>query len=639
VNGAVPRELANRDVVVAELGVLRTLLRDGGGDAAGADGGGPGTAAARAALAAARARLARPSTLDELANGFGLTPFERSVLLLAAGPELVAAVAEELTAATGLPRLTFGTALAVLPEAHWSALTPPAPLRRWSLVRLLDASSPTRSPLLVDERVLHHLAGAGHLDEYLAALSRPLAAPGPLPATLARCADAVAAAWQLGRAARLHGPQPANVQAVVAAAADRAGLDAVAVQARDLPGEPLERDRLVRRMERETVLGGLAWVVELGGVRPDEAAGLGRCLLGFDGPLAVLAGAGAGPAPEAGPSDAVDVPVERLTLAERRETLRTTMAQNGCLVPAAETDLAAGVFDLSLDDAGLVAREVSAGERLWASCRRRTRAGLGDLAAVVVPRARWDDLVLPGPVLAQLRALAAAVRHRTTVLDDWGFAARTSRGLGSTALFAGPSGTGKTMAAEVIAGDLDLDLVHVDLSQVVSKWVGETEKHLRRVFDAAEDGGAVLLFDEADALFGKRSPVRDSHDRYANLEVGYLLQRMESFGGLAILTTNARSALDPAFTRRLRSIITFPYPDPALREAMWRGAFPAATPVAGLDRSRLAAVDVPGGGIAAIALTAAYLGADEGQVTEEHVRTAARWELAKSGRAAPRERA
>jgi SpoVK/Ycf46/Vps4 family AAA+-type ATPase len=281
---------------------------------------------------------------------------------------------------------------------------------------------------------------------------------------------------------------------------------------------------------------------------------------------------------------------------------------------------------------------VSAGERLWASCRRRTRAGLGDLAAVVVPRARWDDLVLPGPVLAQLRALAAAVRHRTTVLDDWGFAARTSRGLGSTALFAGPSGTGKTMAAEVIAGDLDLDLVHVDLSQVVSKWVGETEKHLRRVFDAAEDGGSVLLFDEADALFGKRSPVRDSHDRYANLEVGYLLQRMESFHGLAILTTNTRSALDPAFTRRLRSIITFPYPDPGLREAMWRSAFPAATPVAGLDRARLAAVDVPGGGIAAIALTAAYLGAGEGgEVTEDHVRTAARWELAKSGRAAPRE--
>ena len=642
-SAAVPRELVNRDVVVAELGVLRTLLRDGSGGAVGAGGaagaGGAETAAARAALEAARARLAGPSTLDELAGGFGLTPFERSVLLLAAGPELVAAVAEELTAATGLPRLTFGTALAVLPEAHWSALTPPAPLRRWSLVRLLDPSSPTRSPLLVDERVLHHLAGAGHLDEYLAALSRPLAAPGPLPATLARCADAVAAAWRLGRAARVHGPQPANVQAVVAAAADRAGLHAVAVQARDLPGEPLERDRLVRRMERETVLGGLAWVVELSGsgARPDEAAGLGRSLLGFDGPLAVLAGAGAGPSPEAGPSDAVDVPVERLTLAERRQTLRMTLRQNGCLVPAAETDLAAGVFDLSLDDAGLVAREVSAGERLWASCRRRTRAGLGDLAAVVVPRARWDDLVLPGPVLAQLRALTAAVRHRTTVLDDWGFAARTSRGLGSTALFAGPSGTGKTMAAEVIAGDLDLDLVHVDLSQVVSKWVGETEKHLRRVFDAAEDGGSVLLFDEADALFGKRSPVRDSHDRYANLEVGYLLQRMEAFHGLAILTTNARSALDPAFTRRLRSIITFPYPDPALREAMWRSAFPAATPVAGLDRARLASVDVPGGGIAAIALTAAYLGAGEGQVTEDHVRVAARWELAKSGRAAPRE--
>jgi SpoVK/Ycf46/Vps4 family AAA+-type ATPase len=195
------------------------------------------------------------------------------------------------------------------------------------------------------------------------------------------------------------------------------------------------------------------------------------------------------------------------------------------------------------------------------------------------------------------------------------------------------------MAAEVIARDLDLDLVHVDLSQVVSKWIGETEKHLRRVFDAAEDGGAVLLFDEADTLFGKRSQVRDSHDRYANLEVGYLLQRMEAFRGLAILTTNARSALDPAFTRRLASVVTFPYPDPTLREALWHKAFPVQTPLGELDRRRLAAVDVPGGGIAAIALTAAYLAAESGEddkdveVEEEHVRTAARWELAKSGRA------
>jgi SpoVK/Ycf46/Vps4 family AAA+-type ATPase len=226
------------------------------------------------------------------------------------------------------------------------------------------------------------------------------------------------------------------------------------------------------------------------------------------------------------------------------------------------------------------------------------------------------------------------------VLDEWGFAGRSARGVGSTALFAGPSGTGKTLAAEVVARELGLDLVQVDLSQVVSKWVGETEKQLARLFDAAE-GGCVLLFDEADTLFGRRSEVHDSHDRYANLEVGYLLQRMESFRGLAILTTNARGSLDPAFTRRLRTVVTFPYPDAALREALWAKAFPDRTPVSGLDGARLARIDVPGGGIASIALTAAYLAADGAgdaagaAVTAADVQRAARWELAKTGRTVP----
>ena len=239
---------------------------------------------------------------------------------------------------------------------------------------------------------------------------------------------------------------------------------------------------------------------------------------------------------------------------------------------------AAGAFDLSVADVEVVAAEVAQGRRLWSACRRRPRADVGNLARVRIPRAGWDDLVLPEPQLEQLRALVAAVRHRSTVLEDWGFAARTSRGLGTAALFAGASGTGKTFAAEVIAHELELDLVHVDLSQVVDKYLGETEKRLSRLFDAAENGGMVLLFDEADALFGKRSEVKDSHDRYANVEVGYLLQRLESFAGLAVLTTNARSALDQAFTRRLSAIVTFPYPDRAARLRMWSQALPAALP-------------------------------------------------------------
>ncbi|HEU0015942.1 MAG TPA: ATP-binding protein, partial [Longimicrobium sp.] len=241
-----------------------------------------------------------------------------------------------------------------------------------------------------------------------------------------------------------------------------------------------------------------------------------------------------------------------------------------------------------------------------------------------------DDLVLPEAQTRTLRQIVAQARHRARVYGQWGFGRAGERGLGISALFSGPSGTGKTLAAEVIAGALALDLYRIDLSQVVSKYVGETEKNLRRVFDAAEAGGAVLLFDEADALFGKRSEVKDAHDRYANIEVSYLLQRMESYGGLAILTTNLKDALDPAFLRRLRFVVGFPFPDAAQRERIWRRAFPAAAPTEGVDPSRLATLAVSGGNIRNIALGAAFLAADEdAPVRMDHLLRAARAEMAK----------
>jgi SpoVK/Ycf46/Vps4 family AAA+-type ATPase len=194
----------------------------------------------------------------------------------------------------------------------------------------------------------------------------------------------------------------------------------------------------------------------------------------------------------------------------------------------------------------------------------------------------------------------------------------------------GKSGTGKTFAAEVLANDLRLDLYRIDLASVISKWVGETEKHLARVFDAAEAGGAVLLFDEADALFGRRSEVRDSHDRYANVEVSYLLQRLESYRGLAILTTNMRAAIDAAFLRRLRFVVEFPYPDAEAREAIWRRVFPRTVPIDGLRFDLLASVDLSGGNIFNVALGASYLAghADE-PVSLGHIYEAARAELVK----------
>jgi len=229
-----------------------------------------------------------------------------------------------------------------------------------------------------------------------------------------------------------------------------------------------------------------------------------------------------------------------------------------------------------------------------------------------------------------MRGVIGHVRERYRVYDEWGFADRLSRGLGISVLFAGESGTGKTLAAEVLASELRLDLYRIDLSAVVSKYIGETEKNLRRVFDAAEDSGAILLFDEADALFGKRSEVKDSHDRYANLEISYLLQRMEAYRGLAILTTNMRHAIDTAFMRRIRFVVDFPFPDVAERARIWERVLPPDTPRAGLDPLRLAQLGVAGGVIRNIAMHAAFLAADAAEpVRMSHLLAAARTEYAK----------
>jgi SpoVK/Ycf46/Vps4 family AAA+-type ATPase len=216
------------------------------------------------------------------------------------------------------------------------------------------------------------------------------------------------------------------------------------------------------------------------------------------------------------------------------------------------------------------------------------------------------------------------------VHEDWGFAGRGARGLGIAALFAGESGTGKTMAAEAIANEVRLDLFRIDLASTVSKYIGETEKNLARLFDAAEASGAVLLFDEADALFGKRSEVKDSHDRYANIEIAYLLQRIEAYRGLAILTTNLKSSLDKAFMRRIRFVVQFPFPDEAMRERLWRRQLPARAPLAAIDYAALARAPLSGGHIRAAALQAAFAAAARGSVIDGDLLTQAmRGEFAK----------
>jgi SpoVK/Ycf46/Vps4 family AAA+-type ATPase len=267
---------------------------------------------------------------------------------------------------------------------------------------------------------------------------------------------------------------------------------------------------------------------------------------------------------------------------------------------------------------------------LWKACLAATRPALDGLAERIEPKASWDDIVLPESEIKLLTQIAAQVRNRGKVYEAGGFAATRSRGLSINALFAGESGTGKTMAAEVLANDLQLGLYRIDLSSVVNKYIGETEKNLRRLFDAAEEGGAILFFDEADALFGKRSEVKDSHDRYANIEINYLLQRLEAYTGLAIMATNMKSALDTAFLRRIRFILEFRPHSQTERALIWRKIFPQQTETLDLDYERLAKLNLNGGSINNVAINAAFLAAQaDTPVTMPLVLEAARTEFLK----------
>jgi AAA+ superfamily predicted ATPase len=640
--GAITWTEANQRYLAAHLGRVRGALERHAG-----------TASEMTPDAAPVMEHDHPAALETLCQLFDLSPFERDVLLLCAGVELEATFAPLCAAAQGDPGRdypTFSLALAALPGAHWSALSPAAPLRYWQLVRVEPGRALTRSLLRIDERVLHYLAGVQHLDEGLAGLLRPLRAAGGLAPSQQTLAIEIAATWaqaaDVGElpAIQLCGPQVEGKRAVAAAACAALGLDVYLLPLVALPANPGEIDRLLRRWQREAALGGGALLIDGDGIEGPDAvrdSALARLVEGSRGPTFVSGRERRGPWQRPTLTYDVGKPShdEQHALwqaalgadAERLDGQVARIVAQFDLSPATIAAAAQGARGrLARRAGGPAPRAEPSGAVLWDVCRLQARPQLDDLAQRIAPAATWDDLVLPEEQKALLREIGVHVRQRTRVYETWGFAQKGQRGLGISALFSGPSGTGKTMAAEVLARELRLDLYRIDLSAVVSKYIGETEKNLRRVFDAAEAGGAILLFDEADALFGRRSEVKDSHDRHANIEVSYLLQRMEAYRGLAILTSNLKDSLDAAFVRRIRFIVSFPFPDPAQREAIWRRIYPAATPTEGLDAAKLAQLNVAGGNIRNIALNAAFLAADAGQpVRMAHLLRAARREYAK----------
>ena len=545
-----------------------------------------------------------PVAILRVIKRFGLSPLETDLLCLIAAPELglkpAVALAAHPLAQDG--RATPALCQMVLGADAVPALTASALLRQAALIEAGPGTGLAQRILTLPETVAAALIGAPAPDPALA----PALTPCPQTPPPKKSHTETAPLTQALLAARRDPAQPilhlvctdpTEAAALAADAAAGLGLRLAALEPQLLP-PGLDPARAAQLMNRDAVLTETAFLI------PATSDG---CLI----------------------ADRLQAPCLIWGAAPQR-----TQRPRASWAPAHNAPLPlSDMLDAEASHATGLAPDLPALLRL------RAAQGLDGLAQRIEPQARWNDLVLPAAQLAQLRQLAACRRLGTLVLDDWGFRAKSARGLALTALFSGPSGTGKTMAAEILARELCEDegalaLYRVDLAALVSKYIGETQKNIGRIFDAAESSGAVLLFDEGEALFARRSPeVKDSHDRHANSETSYLLQRLETYSGIAIVTTNLRAAVDDAFLRRFRAVIDFPFPDAAQRALIWRAVLPPALPRDGIDYDALARLTVTGGFIRTIALTAAWLAAEsDGVLRMAHLERAARQEYMKLGK-------
>ncbi|MGB3695587.1 MAG: ATP-binding protein [Spirulinaceae cyanobacterium] len=599
--------------------------------------------------------LSPPPALEQLCQLFHLSPFERDVILLCVGMELDATWSWLCSAAQGEPQYnypTFNLALAVSAHVSWRGLTPSTPLRSWHLVEIASGKSLTSSLIKIDERILHYLTGVQYLDQRLKDISLPLSPTDSLVPSHQRLVEQITKTWSQGSTRsnclpvlQLCGEDIFTKQAIAATACAQMGMTLHSISVEALPTDHHQLSLIKRLCERESILTGCAWELEfdeLVSLEPAKQASLERFIDNLHAPLMMTAR----DRRRQRKRPLITFDVFSPTTDEQRllwaNALGTKVSElNG------QVDILVSNFNLSapaIEAACLKAKGLQTPltngnshslytSHLWNICRTQARPRLDELAERIELGASWEDLILPEKERDVLRDIEAHVRQRAKVYEQWGFGRKSKRGLGISAMFAGESGTGKTLAAEVLGNTLKLDVYRIDLSSVVSKYIGETEKNLRRLFDAAEGGGVILLFDEADALFGKRSEVKDSHDRHANIEVSYLLQRMEAYRGLAILTTNLKSSLDQAFMRRLRFVVDFPFPNASQRAAIWQRIFPQDTPTKNLNYQKLAKLSVPGGNIRSMALNAAFLAADAGEAVQmKHILQAAKNEYVKMER-------
>lgn len=593
------RDWLDRNEAVIALG-LAWLDRRMSGEAA---------AAEREIWESARQSMAawgEPAALDRIAALFSLSPFEEDVLLLALAPEVdgrfgprYGAAEGRVTAAAASPHLLARllTGSERLPPQAMRSLSPLGMLRRFALIEIDARDLAIHAAITVPERIRLLLCGIEAPDGPAGSSTSPMPTV-PLPDRLEALAVRIAASPAAPLQIQIVGPKRSGRRGLAAAIAACLGLDC-----RHLTGRLTDAAELAA-LARDCVLDNCALLVDVD--HPDGAVDVARSLRHLlPMPLFVVSER---------PVDGFEaLPLLRIPALQPEERL-AVWQRSGIEADPADLAALAEHFALGPSEIDAIARQRTADPAApWSACRELGSRDLEALTTRIVPDRGFDDMVLDPAVLADLQGLAAQISRRGEVHRDWGYRRILGRATGISALFAGPSGVGKTMAAEAIAKALELDLYVIDLARVTSKYIGETEKNLSRIFSAAEAGGCVLFFDEADALFGKRSEVKDSHDRYANAEISYLLQRMESFSGLSILATNLKSHLDTAFLRRIRTIVDFPVPNAAVRRRLWQRALPPTAPQHGIDWDALARQELTGGNIATIATNAAFRASAKGE--------------------------
>ncbi|WP_245621485.1 ATP-binding protein [Enterovibrio calviensis] len=570
-----------------------------------------------------------PTAFNVLCNQFELTEGDQAVLALLMAVTLDERVARKCADVIGSETLAHPTASLTMSVSHscgWGCFSPHSPLRYWLLLDWHPIGGGDAT-LTLDERILSFLRGVNYLDERLSVMFEP--SPRSLVSDESSLSssqiDRLQMALNYVHQARerqivieLHGEDKSSKTLMATALANELGANLHVLHATNLPSHPNDLDALARLWQREAGLTPILLFIESG----DEPSNF-RALQQFTGRIGGLVLVDAGAMPIGLNANSFTLLVERPTVHEQACFWQSTLDGVEESLPARLSEQ----FSLSLPDilqTTLVAqssdrdwlehRDPRFEKALWRACQRRSSSELSKLTQRIECKASWETLVLPPAQTSMLEQLTAQVRLRSRVYQQWGFRDRMSRGMGISALFCGDSGTGKTMAAEAIANELGLDLHRIDLSAIISKYIGETEKHMRQLFLAAERCGAILFFDEADALFGKRGDVKSSNDRFSNIGIDDLLQRIEAYRGLAILSTNLKTSIDKAFFRRFRFVVDFPFPGPSERERIWRCAFPPKTPLAeNIDPLRLAKLNLTGGSIHNVALNGTFLAAQHGE--------------------------